>query len=107
MGSINDTISITEISRLTNKSRPTIYKWLSLYESGKRDELPGAVVELFDLIVQNGSKKDVYTFCEGKFFDAEGDETLMEIVNLLRSNKNKLNLKKIKEIILEELKNEQ
>lgn len=103
MGEITDTVTITELSRLTNKSRPTIYKWITLYESGDGDELPRAVKELFDLIAERGSKKDVYQFCESKFFDG-GEDELKEIFDLLRSNKDKLDLKKIKKIIEEELK---
>lgn len=103
MGLITDTISITELSRLTNKSRPTIYKWLTLYEKGELNELPAAIVELFDLIADRGSKKDIYSFCEEKFFNAPDDDELKEIFGLLRSNKDKLDMKIIKKIIMEEL----
>lgn len=103
MGLITDTISITELSRLTNKSRPTIYKWLMLYEKGDSDELPVAIVELFDLIAHKGSKKDIYLFCDERFFNSKDDDALIEIFDLLRSNKDKLDMKKIKKMIMEEL----
>ncbi len=104
MGAITDTITITELSRLTNKSRPTIYKWLTLYESGARSDLPRAIEELFDLTAKSGSKKDIYQFCEDKFFDEKEGDALREIFELLRVNKDKLDLQKIKETILEEIK---
>ena len=103
MGVITDTISIPELSRLTNKSRPTIYKWLTLYEQGDLSELPSAIVELFNLIADRGSKKDIYLFCEEKFFNAKEDDALLEIFDLLRSNKDKLDMKIIKKLIMEEL----
>ena len=103
MGLITDAISITELSRLTNKSRPTIYKWLTLYEKGDLSELPSAIVELFKLIEDKGSKKDIYLFCEEQFFNVNEEDSLKEIFDLLRSNKDKLDMKRIKEIIMEEL----
>lgn len=104
MGFVTDTISITELSRLTNKSRPTIYKWLTLYENGSISELPKRICELFDLIAGRGSKKDIYQFCEINFYDAAQDDVLREIIELLTANKDKLDLNRIKEFISEELK---
>lgn len=103
---ITDTVTITELSRLTNKSRPTMYKWLTLYENGKKDDLPQTIRELFELIEKTGSKKSVYQFCEEKFINSKDDEVLKEIIDLLRANVEKLNLTEIKNYILEELKNE-
>ena len=103
MGTITDIISITELSRLTNKSRPTIYKWSETYESGNRNDLPRAVLELFDLIAKRGSKKDVYEFCENNFFDVNAENPLAEIIELLRKNSYRLDLKKIKQFIMEEM----
>lgn len=103
MGLITDTISITEIARLTNKSRPTIYKWLTLYYSGDKSELPAAVAELFDLIAESGSKKEIYTFCDGKFYDKKDDGDLKEIVELIKDNKAKLDLNRIREFIEKEI----
>ena len=103
MRSITDVISITELSRLTNKSRPTIYKWLTLYEKGELSELPPAMAELFDLIAGTGSKKDIYSFCEDKFFNSKDDDALIEVFDLLRTNKEKLDMQLIKKLIMEEL----
>ena len=106
MKAITDTVSITELSRLTNKSRPTIYKWLMLYENESKDELPLAIAKLFDLIADNGSKRDVYQFCEEQFVVRDDDEALEEVLRLLRTNRSKLDLEKVKNFVLEELKNE-
>ena len=103
MKTITDIVTITELSRLTNKSRPTIYKWLTLYENEKRDEMPQLIAQLFDLIVESGSKKDIYQFCEDQFVSIDDDENLEEILRLLRIHRGKLNLEKIKNFILEEI----
>lgn len=103
---ITDTVTITELSRLTNKSRPTIYKWLTLYENEKRDEMPQAIARLFDMIVSSGSKKEIYQFCEDQFVSIDEDENLEEIMRLLRTYRGKLNLEKIRNYILEEMKDE-
>lgn len=101
---ITDTMTITELSRLTNKSRPTIYKWLTLYKSGKAQELPSAIQELFDIIEHTRSKKEAYAFCEKMFCNEQEDGCLKEIFDLLRENRDKLDLNKIKNYIMEELK---
>lgn len=101
---ITDTITITELSRLTKKSRPTIYKWVTMYERGECEGLPHSVLELFDIIGAKKSKKDIYEFCEVSFFDATDDEPLREVIALLTENRHRLNIEKIKNIILEEIK---
>lgn len=106
MKAITDIVTITELSRLTNKSRPTIYKWLTLYENEKIDELPLAIAQLFDLIVVSGSKKDIYQFCEEQFIVVDSDGELEEIMRLLRAHRSKLDLGALKKFILEEMINE-
>ena len=47
---MNLTFSITELSNLTGKTRPTIYKYLKAYEEDKYDDLPYSFIQLFDLM---------------------------------------------------------
>lgn len=101
---ITDMITITELARLTKKSRPTIYKWVTMYERGECATLPRSVLELFDIIDAKKSKKDIYEFCEVSFFDATDDEPLREVIALLSENRHRLDIEKIKNIILEEIK---
>ncbi len=103
METITDIVTITELSRLTKKSRPTVYKWIALYESGNKSELPGVVAELFDLIVGHASKSEIYRFCEDAFIDVKEKEELREIYELIRKNKDKLDLNNLKNIITEEI----
>lgn len=46
-------IKITEIADYLNLSRPTMYKFIESYDSGKTDEVHKKVVKLFDYIEQN------------------------------------------------------
>ena len=103
---ITDKVTITELSRLTNKSRPTIYKWITLYENESKFELPQVIAQLFDMIENSASKKDIYQFCEDQFVVKNEDENLEEILQLLRKYRARLNLEKIRNFLLEELKNE-
>lgn len=103
MKSITDTITITELSRLTNKSRPTIYKWITLYENKNSEELPQVISQLFDKIAGCVSKKEIYQFCEDKFAVKNDDGELEEILQLLRKYRSQLNLEKIRNFILEEI----
>ncbi|MDE6276211.1 MAG: hypothetical protein K2M75_06725 [Clostridia bacterium] len=106
MKTITDNVTITELSRLTNKSRPTIYKWITLYENESKEELPQVIAQLFDMIAENASKKDIYQFCEDQFVARNEDEDLEEILQLLRKYRGKLNLERIRNFILEEMRNE-
>lgn len=54
---IVDHFSITELSNLTNKSRPTLYKYISSYEAGDLNEVPYNFILLFNLINKPGVKK--------------------------------------------------
>lgn len=103
MSVITDAMTVTELSRLTNKSRPTVYKWVTLYDDGKISELPKPVAELFGLIEKHESRSNIYNFCETVFFDTSGEDELREIIELIRNNKEKLDLQKIKNFITEEL----
>ena len=58
---ITDMISISELARLLNKSRPTVYKYVSDYENGNFAGLPLSVKRLFNEI-KNGNipKREIY-----------------------------------------------
>lgn len=40
-------LTITELAKMTNKSRPSLYKYLSAYEEGRYDDLPRRFFLLF------------------------------------------------------------
>ncbi|MBE7081217.1 MAG: hypothetical protein E7372_01490 [Clostridiales bacterium] len=103
---IQEILTITELSRLLNKSRPSTYKYISDYQSGNFENIPPLIKELFDS-VENGkfNKGNIYEYCYNFLIVSSKDE-IKEIYDLLNENKEKLNLTKIKEYILKEIKDE-
>ena len=102
---ITDYLSITEISRLTQKSRPTIYKYISDYEKGNKTEIPSGIVQLFDSVTAGKTKKEVYSFCEENFIFRQGNEDYNEVMSLIAANKDKIDFKQLKKYIIKEIKN--
>ena len=110
---ITDIVSITELSKLLGKSRPTVYKYVSDYESGNYSALPNSVRSLFDKIVAGEtSKRGVFEYCDYWFGNAsfssqkktEKPTTLKDVIRLLKDNERHLNFTKIKQYIEEELR---
>lgn len=110
---ITDVVSITELSRLLNKSRPTVYKYVSDFENGNQALVPLSVRRLFkEIQAGNAPKRDVYEYCDRWFMPTEKPKrieektiTLKEIIKLLKDNERGLDLKRIKEFIEEEIQN--
>ena len=108
---ITDIVTITELSKLLGKSRPTVYKYVSDYEAGNYGALPHSVRSLFDKIMSGEtSKRGVFEYCDHWFTSrtvstgSDKHATLKEIIRLLKDNEGKLNLTKIKSYIEEELR---
>lgn len=102
---VTDMITITELSRAISKSRPTVYKYISDYEKGNMDDVPSILKTLFERIEkENISKREVFEYLD-KNYNSYGEEksTLEEIIDLLKENKEKLDLKTLKENILKEI----
>ncbi len=114
---ITDVISITELSRLLKKSRPTVYKYVFDFESGNVGQIPHSVKKLFEEI-QTGaaSKREICEYCTHWFGEAEEPKgflslsqlkdrraTLKEIIKLLNLHERKLDLAKIKNFIEQEI----
>ncbi len=101
---ITDYITVTELARLTHKSRPSIYKYVESYEQDNYDDIPYSIIELFKMIESGSSKQAILEYCNNKFGNTT-DNSIQEILNLLNDNKDKINLIKIKQLIEEEIKN--
>ena len=50
-------LRITELSDIMEVSRPTMYKFIELYENGNRDEIDTGVLKFFDSIERNPKMK--------------------------------------------------
>lgn len=105
---ITEMISITELSRLLKKSRPTVYKYISDFESGEEGNVPHSVRKLFRQI-QSGDipKREIYAYCNdwfvGDFAPTESTVKkktgLKEIILILKENEKKIDFDKLKKHI--------
>ena len=61
----NGKITISQISRLTDLSRPTLYKYVLEYENNELSNIPKDILNLFDYIYSNESKtkEDIINYC--------------------------------------------
>ena len=99
------TFSITELSNLTGKTRPTLYKYIKAYESDHFDDLPYSFIQLFNLMNKPSVKrKEITEYCENNFKAVDSDIKVNEIITLIKNNKEKIDLDNLKSVIEEELK---
>lgn len=104
---MNLIFSITELSNLTGKSRPSLYKYMNAFEMNDYDQIPYSFVKLFELMIKpNVNKNEIINYCELTFNGVSNDDKINEIFNLIKNNKDKLNLEKLKIFIEGEIKNE-
>ena len=96
--SVTEFMTVTELSRLTHKSRPSIYKYVESYEQNNYDDIPYSIIELFKMIESGSSKHNVIDYCNKKFGNTT-DNSIQEIINLLNDNKDKIDMTKIKQMI--------
>ena len=107
---ITDIVTITELSKLLGKSRPTVYKYIFDYEAGNYSALPHSVRSLFDKIISGEtSRRGVFEYCD-HWFDtpttaSKGAKktSLKDVIKLLKDNERRLDLGRIITFIEEEL----
>lgn len=101
-----DEISITELSRLLGRSRPTVYKYITDYKGGRYDGIPNSVKELFDRIEGGCAKSEVYAYCESNYSGGgiKSDE-LKQVISLIIENERSIDPERLKNFILGEIKN--
>ena len=106
---ITDIISITELSRLTKKSRPSIYKYINEYNDRNFDDIPFSFIKLLDMAYTNRSKAEIIAYCHTTYgTDATSslDRETQELINLIVLNRNAIDINRVKKFILEELDHE-
>lgn len=104
---ITDLITITELSRLTKKSRPTIYKYINEYEKGNYDEIPYSMITLFEM-AKTATKAEIVAYCNSTYGTgcvSICNAQMQELINLLVTNQEHLDIAKIKDFIMEEINN--
>ena len=68
---ITDLVSITELSLLTKKSRPSIYKYIACYKNGALDQIPYTFIKLLDMANEPGvTKEQIRLYCLDTYGDA-------------------------------------
>lgn len=103
---MNLKFSITELSSLTGKSRPTLYKYITNYNEKKYDNLPYSFIKLFDLIFDNeASNREIIDYCNKTFVSVD-DEEFNNFIDFLRVNKQLIDFKQLKKIVEEYIKDE-
>lgn len=99
--------TITELSNITLKTRPTLYRYIANYDNGDYRDIPYLFVELFKLIDGDNTKKqDVIRYCEENFIDQDGTEGYKEFMQFIKVNKEKIDFKKLLDDITNEYKGE-
>jgi hypothetical protein len=103
---INDIITVTELSRLTGKTRPTVYKYVKDYEQARYDSVPYTFLMLLELMEdEKTTKRDIIEYCKKHYSDGEELSPLLsDVIELLKSNSDRIDLEKIKTIIIKEIK---
>ena len=102
---ITEIVSITELARLTRKSRPTIYKYINEYNNGNLDEIPYSIIKLFDL-AKSSTKAEIISYCNSMYATAnytKCDGELQDLIDLIVTNREHLEIAKIKKFILGEI----
>lgn len=80
-------ISITELSSLTKKTRPTLYKYLNSYNSNKLDEIPLSFIKLFEIMFsEQSTKRDVLKYCEDNFFKTNENQGMQDLEEYIKEN---------------------
>lgn len=87
---LNKIITISELSRLVGVSRPTMYKYLTLYENKEYNNIPVEIIEILnDLNSKNlYSKQEVYNYFSNKFSSTSTRGILDKTKVLIYENKN-------------------
>jgi len=105
MKQITEIITISELSRLINVSRPTLYKYIDDYENGFFDKIDETYKKLFDYISYNvTNKKQIYDYCINSFENDDKKATLDKIKFLLDKDTYKSFFEKIIKLNEEEIK---
>ncbi len=78
-------LGITELSQYLNISRPTMYKFISLYDSKDKKDIPKNVIKLFDYIMKNEllGKNNVVNYIFNEILSIRKSDESNELINQL------------------------
>lgn len=92
-------ITLTELSSLTGKTRQTLYNYMKLFDEGKLDKVPYAFVKVFEMMEDNASHASIKKYCEESFSQSTNNKELDEVIKALKENQDKVDYKKIMDLI--------
>ena len=102
MRDVCDLITISELARLINISRPTLYKYIEDYKMCNYGKISFELVKLFDFIcdASTTNKIQIYDYCNNRYQICDEKGILDRIkIYLIKDNKyKKYFLKILKEI---------
>ena len=103
---ITDIITITELSRLTGKTRPTVYKYIKDFEQDRYDAVPYTFLMLLELAEgDDTTRQDIVEYCKKHYSSGEELSPLLsDVIELLKDHANNIDLEKIKIFIEKEIK---
>ena len=99
---ITDAITVTELSRLLQKSRPTIYKYVVDYETGDLDALPASVAELFRQIDEEDLGHDeILAYCAKRFGSPETEliPEAKRVIDYIKANQNRIDFERLEKLL--------
>ena len=103
---INDIITVTELSRLTGKTRPTVYKYIKDFEADRYDAVPYTFLMLLELAEsEDTTRQDIIEYCK-KYYSG-GEELspiLSDIIELLKAHQDSIDLERLKHSIEKEIR---
>ena len=84
MSTINNKITIAELSRLLGISRPTLYKYINCYDDDNYELIPEIFLDILKYIDNNEiySKEQIYNYCMSKFM-AKSNKGIMDRVKVM------------------------
>lgn len=84
MKKITDMITVSELSRLIDISRPTLYKYINEYEIGAKPSYDHKFKSLFDFILKDTTinKNQIYDYCM-IIFTSSNDKAIIDKIKYL------------------------
>lgn len=85
---INGKITISELSRLVDISRPTLYKYVEEYEKGNFNTIPKELLKLFDYINSDSvtDKSMIIGYCIDTYKKTNEHSVLDKIKMLMKTD---------------------
>ena len=87
---INRKITISELARLIDISRPTLYKYVEEFEKGNYSNIPGELCKLFEFIEQDSvtDKSMIIGYCIDTYKKTSEHSVLDKIKMLMKTDGN-------------------